>query len=73
MGTCSGVLRTVDQIFIDNNIMKETREYKRNLAVAYYDYQKAYDKVHHDWMIMVYNWMGYPKKVIQLIEHIMKG
>ena len=28
MGTCSGVLGTVDQLLIDNNIMKGTREYK---------------------------------------------
>jgi len=41
--------------------------------VAYYDYQKAYDKVHHDWMLKVYRWMGFPEDVVKVIEHMMKG
>ena len=47
-GTCSGVLGTVDQLLIDSAIMDEVREKKRNLAVSFYDYQKAYDMVRHD-------------------------
>ena len=73
MGTCSGVLGTVDQLVIDNCIMDEVRNYKRSLAVAYYDYQKAYDKVHHDWMTTVYKWMGFPQGVVRVIEHLMSG
>ena len=67
MGTCSGVLGTVDQLLVNNCIMDEVRNHKRNLAVAYYDYQKAYDKVHHDWMTKVYRWMGFPQGVVQVI------
>lgn len=72
MGTCSQVLGTVDQLLIDNCIMDEVRNHKRNLAVAYYDYQKAYDRVHHEWMLKVYNWMGFPEKVVGLINQVMK-
>ena len=50
LGTCEGVLGTVDQLLVDSCIMDEVRRYKRNLAVAFYDYQKAYDMVRHDWM-----------------------
>ena len=32
LGTCSGVLGTVDQLLIDSGIMDEVREKKRNLA-----------------------------------------
>ena len=32
LGTCSGVLGTVDQLSIDSGIMDEVREKKRNLA-----------------------------------------
>ena len=46
--TCSGVLGTVDQLIIDIAIMDEVRNQQRNLAVAFYDYQKAYDMVRHD-------------------------
>ena len=48
------MLGTVDQLLVDNAIMDEVRNNKRNLAVAFYDYQKAYDMVRHDWMLRVY-------------------
>ena len=60
LGAVKGVLGTVDQLIIDSCIMEEVKTYNRNLAVAFYDYQKAYDKVHHDWMIRVYEWIGIP-------------
>ena len=65
MGTCQDVLGTVDQLLIDNCIMQEVRTHKRNLAVAYSDYRKAYNMVHYDWMLGVYEWMGIPKSVIE--------
>ena len=48
LGTCAGVSRTVDQLIIDSAIMDKVRNQKRNLAVAFYDYQKAHDMVWHD-------------------------
>ena len=73
LGACEGVLGTIDQLLIDNCIMDEVRNYKRNLAVSFYDYQKAYDMVRHDWIIRVYKWIGLPNKVIRLIESLMAG
>ena len=66
-----GVLGTVDQHIIDRCIMEEVKQYHRNLAVTFYDYKKAYDKVHHDWMIREYEWISIPKQLIQLIEQLM--
>ena len=54
LGTCSRVLGTVDQLIIENAIMDEVRNQQRNLAVVFYDYQKAYDMIRHDWMTRVY-------------------
>ena len=51
--------------------MEEVKQYHRSLAVAFYDYKKAYDKVHHDWMFRVYEWIGIPKEVIELIYQLM--
>ena len=42
------------------------RNHQRNLAVAFYDYQKAYDMVRHDWMIRVYQWMGVPERAVNV-------
>ena len=52
--------------------MEEVKQYHRNLAVAFYDYKKAYDKVHHDWMLRVYKWIGIPDEVIELISNLME-
>jgi len=72
LGAMDGVLGTVDQLLVDECIMQQVRESKRNLAVAYYDYKKAYDMVHHDWMIRVYRWMGVPDNVCRVLERLMK-
>ena len=45
VGASEGGLGTVHQLIIDRCIMEEVKSYHRNLAVAYYDYKKAYDKV----------------------------
>ena len=73
MGTCSGVLGTVNQLIIDNAIMDEVKNQQRNLAVAFYDYQKAYEMVQHNRMTRVYQWMGVPEKVVNVIVKLMKG
>ena len=72
LGAVEGVLGTVDQLIIDRCIMEEVKQYHRNLAVAFYDYKKAYDKVHHDWMLRVYRWIGIPQQVIKLISNLMQ-
>ena len=72
MGTCEKVLGTVDQLLIDNEIMGEVRDHIRNLAVAYYDYQKTYDMVHNDRMLRLYGWMGIERKIQNVIKEVMK-
>ena len=67
-----GVLGTVDQLIIDRCIVEEVKQHHRNLAVAFYVYKMAYDKVHHDWMIKVYEWIGIPRSVIKLIKELMR-
>eukprot|EP00112_Aurelia_sp_Birch-Aquarium-sp1_P001776 Seg1193.5 transcript_id=Seg1193.5/GoldUCD/mRNA.D3Y31 product="LINE-1 retrotransposable element ORF2 protein" protein_id=Seg1193.5/GoldUCD/D3Y31 len=71
LGAVEGVLGTVDQLIIDKCIIEEVKTYHRNLAVAFYDYQKTYDKVHHDWMIRVYEWIGLHTVVISLLKELM--
>ena len=48
LGIVVGVLGTVDELIIDRSIMKEVRTYHQSLDVEFYDYMKAFDKVHHD-------------------------
>ena len=72
MKTYEKVLGTVVQLLTDNAIVREVRVHHRNLAVAYYDYQKAYDMVHHDWMLGAYEWLGIERKVQNVMEEVIK-
>ena len=71
LGAVEGVLGMVDQLILDRCIMEEVKQHHRNLAVVFYYYKKAYDKVHHDWMIRVYDWIRIPRNVIRLIVDLM--
>ena len=42
------------QLIIDISIIDEVVNQQKNLAVAFHDYQKAYDMVRHNWMTTVY-------------------
>ena len=66
-----GVLGTVDQLIIGKSMMEKVNTYHRNLAIAFYDYKKAYDKVHHDWILRENKWIGIPDNVITLLSSIM--
>ena len=72
LGAVVRVLGTVDQLIIEKSIMEKMKTYHRNLAVAFYDYKKAYDKVHHDWMLRVYKWIEISDNVITLLSSIMR-
>ena len=52
--------------------MEEVKQYHRNLAVAFYDYKTAYDKVHHDWILRAYQWIRILREVVQLISGLME-
>ena len=52
--------------------MEEVKQDHHTLTVAFYDYKKAYDKVHHDWMIRVYKCTRIPRSVIKLMEQLMR-
>ena len=72
LGAVEGVLGMVDQLIIDQCIMEEVKQYHRNLAVPFYDYKKVYNKVHHHWMLRVYQWVGILDEVIKLISNLME-
>ena len=60
------------QLLIDNGMMEEVKTYHRNLAVVYYDYRKAYDSVHHDWVMRVFDWIRIPKDATLVLQALMK-
>ena len=41
---------TNDLLYIDRAIIREVKLRKKNLAIAWIDYRKAYDMVPHSWI-----------------------
>ena len=64
---------TADQLIIDNAILGKVRNRQKNLAEPFYDYQKTYHMVRHNWMTRVYQRMGVPEKIKTVIIKLMKG
>ena len=58
LGVVEGVLGTVDQLIINRCIMGEVKQDHRNLAVAFYYYKNAYDKVTAQKMFFVKNFFS---------------
>lgn len=44
---CTGYL---DALTVDEAITTEARKWRKNLSVAWIDYQKAYDRTPHPWI-----------------------
>ena len=42
---------TKDQLVIDRAILRDCKQRKANLAIAWIDYKKAYDPVPHSWIL----------------------
>ena len=53
-------------------MMEEIKTYHQQLAVVFYDYKKAYDIVHHDWILQVYKRTGILDNVITLLSSLTK-
>ena len=62
----------VDQLTIDQCIMEEVKQYHKNLAVTFCNYEEVYDKVRHDWMLRMYQWVGISDEKIKLISNLME-
>ena len=58
-----GTRGCLDALVIDGAICQEVRELKRDLAVAWIDYQKAYDLIPHRWIKKMLKSIRAPKPV----------
>ena len=58
---------TKDQLLIDKTILRNYRKAKRNLAIGFKDYKKAYDIVHDSWLEETLNIVGVADNINQLL------
>ena len=59
--------RTNNLLFIDQMIIKEVKIRKRNLSMAWIDYNKAYDMVPHSWIIDCLETVGINELIQRLL------
>jgi hypothetical protein len=70
-GCCSRTKGCKDQLLISKDILQERKCRKKNLSMAWIDYQKAFDRVSHSWIIKCLELIGINNKVISFTKKVM--
>ena len=60
-----------DQLIINKMIHDEVNMYRRNMLMMWFDYQKAFDSVPHDWINKALDLAKVPPKIIDAIKQLM--
>ena len=71
-GCRKGRRGTKDQLLIDKAILKDCRKRHTNLAMAWIDYQEAYDMVLHSWIVECLEMFGIAENVKKFLIDSMK-
>ena len=64
---------TGDLLYIDKTILKEVKTRKKNLAMAWIDYRKAFDSVPHSWILECLDLLGVNRELREFLEESMKS
>jgi hypothetical protein len=70
-GCCRGSKGCKDQLLISKAILQECKRRKKNLCIAWIDYQKAFDRVSHSWIIKSLEIIGINTEVISFTQEVM--
>ena len=65
---CKGSRGTVELLYIDQHILNETKTRRKNLAMAWINYKKAYDMVPQSWIINCLKMYKISHEVINFIK-----
>ena len=64
---------TKDQLLIDKTILRDCKNRKVNLAVAWIDYRKAYDMTPHSCVLECMRLTGVSENIMQMVENSMQN
>jgi hypothetical protein len=71
-GIRPGSRGTKDQLIIDQLIANKSKRRKKNLAVAWIDYKKAYDSVPHSWIFKILQIYKIHQSICALVQQSMQ-
>lgn len=58
-------------LVIDSVVTRQAKKHRKNLSIAWVDYQKAYDSVPHSWLVQIMEIYKVDHKILQLLKHLM--
>jgi hypothetical protein len=61
-----------DQLLISKAILKDSKKRKKNLSIAWIDYQKTFDSVPHSWIEKSIELLGVNNKIINFCKSSME-
>jgi sorting nexin-29 len=64
---------TIDQIFTLRQLSEKYSDFSRDLFVCYVDFRKAFDSIWRKGLWKVLRSMGYPEKIVRLLEKLYSG
>jgi hypothetical protein len=64
---------TIDQIFTLRQLCEKHFEMRRDLFLGYIDFRKAFDSVWRQGLWRVLRYMGYPEKIVRILENLYEG
>ena len=64
---------TKDQLLIDKTVLRNCKNRKVNLAMAWIDYHKAYDMIPHLWILECMKLTGVSQNIMQMVENSMQN
>ena len=67
-GCCKGSRDTAELLYIDQHILNENKTRRKNLAMAWIDYKKAYDMLPQSWILHCLKMYKISHEVINFIE-----
>ena len=68
-GTCG----TIEQLLLNNSILKEVKNSGRNLVTVWLDNRKAFDSIPHSWLLKALKLTKVPSIVINAIKNLTKS
>ncbi len=63
----------LDALLVDGAITESHTVRRDNLSVAWIDFQKAYDRVPHRWIIRALTAIGAPERIVRLVDSLTKN
>ena len=69
-GACEGVSGTVDNLLVDDMVVRDATLHRRNLFTTWIDVKKAFDSVSHSFLLESLKIHRLPDKIISVVENI---